>query len=442
MIRSAGPFTILPKIVNTAIFTIVGLLGIFFICCDLWQAYQEKKRLTYEPLLVLFIIVAAISSIINIKYGYFDNLQSVLWQGIIFFIVYNVGKEFFEDKSFFSIIHWGLIIFWFILVIASIFMFLINFQLSEMVFGGTKHLRLGFIDGRLFGIFVDPNYASMVSIMTIVLSMYQFLLESTKKWIKVFLGFNVFFQLSYISMSGSRSGLLVLMCIVFLGIFYVVFQKQLSKAKNIFLTFLLAMVLAVVSSFAVYFAIDALKVIYMPLFDFIMSLKEHGVENSVGPSNAKSDKIFERPDSGKGGGDISNLRFAIWKSGMELFKTSWLFGTSPRNMIAYAKDVLPDTYIATNRTMHNAYLNTIVSTGILGTIPLFAFYIKSLISIIKTVFKRNAFSDYFGYYVLCLVVVASSSMFLNELIFVNTANSFLFWLFLGRLVGQAKSEKA
>ena len=440
LIRSAGPFTILPKIVNNSIFTVVGLLGIFFIGCDLLQAYKERKKLTYEPLLMIFLVVAAISSLINIKYGYFDNLQSILWQGIIFFIVYNVGKEFYSDKVFFNTIHWVLIISWFLLVMVSIFMFLINFQFSEMVFGGTKHLRLGFIGARLFGVFVDPNYASMVCIMTIIMSIYQFLLKSTNKWVKVFLGLNIFFQLSYISMSGSRSGLLVLVCIVFLGAFYIVFQKQLSKARNILVAFIVATLLAVGSSAVTFFAVDALKMLYMPIFDFIVALKKGGLKDATSVGAAKTDKIFERPDSGKGGGDISNLRFAIWGSGMELFKTSWLFGTSPRNMIPYAKDVLPSTYIATNRTMHNAYLNTVVTTGILGTIPLFTFYLKSFVSMIKIVFRRNAFLDYFGYYVLCLVVVAASSMFLNELIFVNTVNSFLFWLFLGRLMGQAKSE--
>ena len=83
-----------------------------------------------------------------------------------------------------------------------------------------------------------------------------------------------------------------------------------------------------------------------------------------------------RPDVAKST-DVSNLRFTIWKSAIEIFQSSWLFGTSPKNMIAYAQDILPNTYIAQrNFSVHNAYLNTLASTGILGGITFVVFLFR------------------------------------------------------------------
>ena len=53
---------------------------------------------------------------------------------------------------------------------------------------------------------------------------------------------------------------------------------------------------------------------------------------------------MERPDVVQST-DISNLRFRIWASAMDIFKTTWLFGASPRNALIYAKEVLPKSFI-------------------------------------------------------------------------------------------------
>ena len=40
------------------------------------------------------------------------------------------------------------------------------------------------------------------------------------------------------------------------------------------------------------------------------------------------------------------MRFSIWKSSVEIFKTSPIYGTSPRNLLSYAHDKLPNTFIS------------------------------------------------------------------------------------------------
>ena len=54
--------------------------------------------------------------------------------------------------------------------------------------------------------------------------------------------------------------------------------------------------------------------------------------------------------------DISNMRFSIWKSSVEIFKTSPIYGTSPRNLLSYAHDKLPNTFISQKSiVVHNTF---------------------------------------------------------------------------------------
>ncbi|HFN1707369.1 TPA: O-antigen ligase family protein, partial [Enterococcus faecium] len=101
--------------------------------------------------------------------------------------------------------------------------------------------------------------------------------------------------------------------------------------------------------------------------------------------------------------DISNARITIWKSAWEIFKTSWLIGVSPKNVVSYAQSIIPDGYIAkVGIAIHNAYLNVLTSTGILGIIPFMAFLIKSFVlNVYRIIYNKCIGKDY--HFVYCLV---------------------------------------
>ena len=134
--------------------------------------------------------------------------------------------------------------------------------------------------------------------------------------------------------------------------------------------------------------------------------------------------------------DISNLRFRIWSSAVDIFKTSWLFGVSPRNALSYAKDVLPGAFIAQRGyDAHNFYVATLLYTGISGSLTLGIFLVKSAYSIAKH-YIENKFliSDaFFNSMIASVLCIAASGMFLSEILFITTVGSFFFWLFLGSI---------
>lgn len=178
-----------------------------------------------------------------------------------------------------------------------------------------------------------------------------------------------------------------------------------------------------------HFVIDYTRVI----FSYIPSLFNSAHSNGSGAMTGLYQVSMERPDVVENS-DISNLRFRIWGSAIDIFKTTWLFGASPRNALKYAKDVLPNAFIAQRGyDAHNFYVATVFYTGVLGSLFLGIFLIKSAYKIVKYYLVNN-FKDsnpLFNSLVISLICTAVSGMFLSEILFITTVGSFFFWTFLG-----------
>ena len=84
--------------------------------------------------------------------------------------------------------------------------------------------------------------------------------------------------------------------------------------------------------------------------------------------------------------------------------------------------------------MHNAYLNVLTSTGVLGMIPFMVFLIKSTVeNLKKIIYSKIIGKDYHFIYCLILLSYALYACLNNELVYENTVGTFIFWLFLGRI---------
>ena len=147
-------------------------------------------------------------------------------------------------------------------------------------------------------------------------------------------------------------------------------------------------------------------------------------------------------------GDVSNRRFAIWGSGLEIFKSKPLTGVTFRNYVPYAEDKLPDTYIVHNdfdkfRSMHNSFVDILVSQGILGVVIIAAYIILVLVLIFKNFFKFKG--EKYKYHTVLLSIIApifASMMFYSETFYMNTGGAFLFWLALGYLIQSVTSKNS
>ena len=79
-------------------------------------------------------------------------------------------------------------------------------------------LRMGFLGNRLFGVFPDPNFGATISVVVILLSVYYIKTNSNRAF-TLFNSLNILLQLMFISLSGSRTALIVLLTVTAVGMF-------------------------------------------------------------------------------------------------------------------------------------------------------------------------------------------------------------------------------
>lgn len=74
--------------------------------------HLEKKSKKYDWLLIAFIGAMLVSSLMNLKYGYSENIKLIMWQLIFFFMIYQFGKDY-SSNFFFKVFTWILSLVWF-----------------------------------------------------------------------------------------------------------------------------------------------------------------------------------------------------------------------------------------------------------------------------------------------------------------------------------------
>lgn len=419
-----------PQIVNTLVFSLVALFGLFVA----FIGFLNNRELFWckqKFLLGLFLVVCLISSLMNIKYGLIGNIRNLGWLFISFFVLYCVDykrsrKDILNEIKLVGNV---LSIVWFLAVIVSFIMFLMQVSIT-VEFSDDVISRQGFVDSRLFGIFEDPNIAAMTSIYVIGFSAFNY--KFTENAIlKVFYIVNIVFQFFYVVLSGSRTAEVAIIITAFI-ILYCIFKEQFNKANlNVVIKHFSAILLSIVCCIAIFFSINITRkgLSYLPsFFDFSTG----STTASFSQKHNKKPVVMEREDTTESS-DISNCRFRIWKSAIELFKTKPIFGTSPRNMRIYAKTEFPSNYIGKRGyAVHNAYIDVLTSTGVAGALCIALFFAKYLIDVTRYLFgKRKINYNMVLFCLFFLISAAVAAMFLSDIFFVSTISVLVFWLFLG-----------
>lgn len=424
------PFAICEtQFVNSLVFAIVALFGAAVVGLDVFtrRVFLTAKNVGW---LAAFLLVCAISSAINAKYGIIGNVRNLVWLAISFFLLYTIDPKRTIDSVKKEIKYVGniLIAVCFLACGASLVMFALQVGYYVDVYPDS-FARMGFIEGRLFGVFEDPNYAAVVAMIAIIYSIFN-LKNTEKKWLKAFYVCGICVDFCYIVLSGSRTTEVAAIIVVFLAAYFLLLKKlNTTKFNKPFLRIsiiLVAILCSAVLIFSFLFARKALA--YLP--DVVGAPFK-----SVSVAEQKPRRHIDiTRDDVSNSADISNCRFKIWLSALELFKSKPIFGVSPRNMRTYAKAAFPKGFIAQRSyAVHNAYLDVLTSTGLLGAVLISIFLVKYLISVFQFLFvnlnNKNFTLVLFGF--LNVATVAISAFFLSEIFFVNTIGVLTFWMNLG-----------
>lgn len=434
IIRIVNVYSLLPQTFDSVFFKVLGVLGIFILLIDAFFNFKSRS-FPYSILLSVYVFFLIITIIINRQYGVGENLKVLMWSLIQYFVIYQFAYDNPKFEKFFDRISLGFIYSWFILSLGSLVLFFCKFG-YEKYYDARHRIRIGFLESRLFGLFSDVNNGAIAALAVIILAIY-FLYQRRFKGINKFvLFFSIPIQFAFIVLSGSRSTYLIAIVIVAIGTFFTVISF--SKLNNVFHKSLLALIYSGVFVIGFIVLFNFIKWGFQEILPHLNEVKFGEINNKITKKNVYPDNntvdTLVRKDVADNS-DVSNARLSIWKSAFDLFKTKMLIGISPKNIVPYAQTVIPDGYIAKVQiAIHNAFLNVLTSTGILGFIPFISFLMKSVAVNIKR-FVRVKFniSNFHFFYCLILLAYILYAALNNELVYENTIGTFVFWLFLGRV---------
>lgn len=403
------------------------------------------KRYTHTRgilILILFCGSYCLSALLTRAYGLSENIQAMVWIVIQFFIVYTYDNALpiERDKKEISLIGCFFVVYTFVMAVIAVAMLLTDYNYFREV-GGTAVIS-GFLWNRLWGLYTDPNYGAVFAIVSIVMSCA--FMKGAQKGIKVFLIVNCVLEIVYISFSDSRTGVVALLVTIAAAVYLLTLRAKKLKGKKTLVRGAISVVLALVTALC---GIGVLKSVQISGNAVKEWQYEQKVQNGETLGTDLPDSFIGRTESDINN-DVSNRRFSIWQSGLEIFKTSPIFGITFRNYVPYAEEHLPDTYIVNNdsgkfASMHNSFVDVLVSQGVVGIILLCWFIASVLTVFFRYFFKKTGEEyQYNTFLLLCFLPVVVSMMFYSETFYMNTGGAFLFWSFLGYLMHSLNREHA
>lgn len=424
-------FTFKMPVLNITSYILVIIGGVIII----EKIMRHKMNVSYKFLWILLSFLGSyfVSSVLSWQYGFSGNLKTMIWMTMQFLILYWVD---YEQKS---MLKHEMHVFSGVVISYTTICNIIGIVMALLGYGGRYDYLdgsgtfYGFIWGRLWGCYTDPNHGGIITVVSIYIAIY-FMKLVKQKYLRVILGVSVVFNFMYIVLSDSRSAKLsfVLGCFVWLCL-NIHKEKEIKKSVLI-----MRIVMCVIITIGIYGLFGITKQVYNSFVQTIWEMSE--------------DKEMEEPTQTIGReedieGDYSNRRFDIWNSGVEIYRENKMFGVSFRNLQPYAEQEMPDTYIVSNDygkfdSFHNVLVDILASQGLIGIVLLTVFVMAVLIFVFKKLFlSGHPKSLCIQVLLVSVFVIAFDAMFISAVFYVNSPETVIFWAFLGYLIHSLNKEE-
>ena len=363
------------------------------------KVYLKIKTIEY---LLLFFAFNIITSMLVISYGYSTNIKNALIFYIYFLTVFpiftGITRE--EGKKIYDYFFYTVTVLNTFGVLVSLIQFVLLKGYRVHDYKGL-YIRQGFVESRLFGILASPNYLSLISLIVIiflVLKVCSF--EKVYRYISIVA---IVLNFIYIVLSGSRTAFICMM--IATVIYSIVMFYQKGNVKS-----LLKVALAIVVVLFSYKAVNFTSEQYLKYNKERLEVQDKKLENK------DNNLSLERTDTSEE--NISNNRFAIWKSTASFVPKKPIFGYSGGNWYEIGKKTNPDEYIIKEHYLtHNGYLEILFYNGLTGFISMGIFVLSFFISMVKRIFrdkKEDLVNKDLLSIVMILMVILVSNLFLSS----------------------------
>ena len=405
------------------------LLGILLATYNLVikKVYLKIKTIEY---LLLFFTFNIITSILVISYGYSTNIKNALIFYIYFLTVFpiftGVTRE--EGKKIYDYFFYTVTVLNTFGVLVSLIQFVLLKGYRVHDYKGL-YIRQGFVESRLFGILASPNFLSLISLIVII-----FLITKIGSFIKVYRNISILaivLNFIYIVLSGSRTAFICMMIAAVIYSIVMFYQKGNTKS-------LLKVVMAIIVVLFSYKAVNFTSEQYLKYNKERLEVQDKKLENK------DNNLSLERTDTSEE--NISNNRFAIWKSTASFVPKKPIFGYSGGNWYEIGKKTNPDAYIIKEHYLtHNGYLEILFYNGITGFISMGIFILSFFMSIVKRIFrdkKEDLVNKDLLSIIMILVVILVSNLFLSSTFYGISLLGIILFLMAGYFYSIVSTDKS
>ncbi|MBC5628049.1 O-antigen ligase family protein [Clostridium sp. NSJ-6] len=406
----------------------------------LWGGLLLIRNLFIEkanvPNILMYLIYAFLASyvvtiILNRNLNLIGNTKTLIWGAIMTLVLFlseysDNDKKAYKDINKISKV---LVIVIFIISLLSILMFSLDISyFVERVDG--KLIPQGYYAARLWGIYVDPNQASSVALVALMLSLV--LIVQRKALNKVFLTISIIIQYIFIILTGSRGGEIALI-FVLIGLGYLLFDFILKNSlRNNIIRVIISLVLGFIITIGTVASFDGSRRLLSYIPKTTVKTQQYLNQTTGIQSGEHSGNVtVERPDA-----TTSNGRLTLWKDGFRLSKFSPVFGFGDRNIPIKAAELTPGSSLEV-QYVHNGFIHMLLSGGVVALVIMFIFIAIIGVKAISIFFGKYRYnSNYYVYSIISLMVVSLliAAMFLTEIFYQNSFIATAYWIFLGYIV--------
>ena len=210
-------------------------IGVFLTVANLILA----RRLRQAPgvfCLYGICLIAAVSSLVQLEYGYRNNLVTIEWMLTLSCLFYGALFRMKRRRLlvFVTVTYMILLVIWSVASWLSLAQFVLQIGEDGPNYATTPWLGgVGFARHRLFGVFGYPEYGSVTGLMLLIIGAYYFI-RLRSRFVRIFI---VLFSLPffpYIVISGSRNAALAFGLVLFTGtLLYLWKNRELALRRSL-----------------------------------------------------------------------------------------------------------------------------------------------------------------------------------------------------------------
>ncbi len=424
----------------------------FLLCAGVigWRVLKFRQYYKMPGLFaaVIFVISHCLSSVLNIAYAFKDNIILAVYLAVFFFLfyVYPLKREPQKAKKEFELLAGVFVLYSLIGSGISIVMLINGYSDVSRVGEDNYEVVSGFRNGRLWGVFLEPNRAGLIMMIAVILLVY-FFFRTKKVLLRCACAASVLPLFIYIVFSDSRTTIVSMFFAALGGTVMYVFAKKQKNAVSYISRLVVCVILSLVVAVSPVIAKSSYNV-FVEKYEQLM--EEQAASNNQSATGNKKPSV-ELPEIERNydlSSDISNRRVDLWKDGFDMLKEKLLFGYSFSAIRPYSLEHRPDSYLVGNGAIlfsnfHNEAINVLASQGIFGFLACGIFVAVVLLAIFKGI-KHIRRENRLAVSVLTAVVIGFSAgaMFNSAMFYSLTPGVPIFWISLGYLAYIVKSQKA